>query len=221
MAPSAAATKMLDGSSSAKAMAPVTHLNFILYGEIHVRRHHTGPMMLFIARTGQMTGKLPFSRMKGYGGDGYTIGPVWVLDIHESLFPAMLTAIPSMAQRCVSVLLDRVREVTRMEQQAEKLAALGKLAANLAHELNNPASAAQRSAAALFAELRQYGPEVLPPRRAQLRIHPHLHPLQGLDHSHARPHVRLLPPSCLRGQSTRPERPRRHDAALAAGSQRP
>ena len=104
-----------------------------------------------------MTGMLPFSRMKGYGGDGYTTGPCWVLDIHESLFPDMLAAIPSMAQRCVSLLLDRVREITRMEQQAEKLAALGKLAANLAHELNNPASAAQRSAASLFAELRDYG----------------------------------------------------------------
>ena len=54
-----------------------------------------------------------------------------------------------MAQRVVSTLLDRVREVTRIEQQAEKLAALGKLAGNLAHELNNPASAAQRAAASL------------------------------------------------------------------------
>jgi signal transduction histidine kinase len=62
-----------------------------------------------------------------------------------------------MTQRCVTVMMDRVREVTRMEQQAEKLSALGKLAANLAHELNNPASAAQRSASSLFSELRQYG----------------------------------------------------------------
>ena len=136
---------------------PASNMNFILSGEIQVRRRHTGPMALFIGRAGQMTGKLPFSRMKGYGGDGYTTGPCWVLDIHESFFPEMLAAIPSMGQRCVSVLLDRVREVTRMEQQAEKLAALGKLAANLAHELNNPASAAQRSAASLFGELREYG----------------------------------------------------------------
>jgi signal transduction histidine kinase len=100
---------------------------------------------------------LPFSRMKGYGGDGYAVGSVWALDVAQPLFPDMLAAIPSMAQRCVSLLLDRVREITRMEQQAEKLSALGKLAANLAHELNNPASAAQRSAASLFRELREYG----------------------------------------------------------------
>jgi signal transduction histidine kinase len=136
---------------------PTAHLNFILKGEIHVRRRNSGPLALFIGRAGQMTGLLPFSRMKSYGGDGYTVGPVWVLDIHKDHFPAMLAAIPSMGQRCVSVLLDRVREVTRMEQQAEKLSALGKLAANLAHELNNPASAAQRSAASLFGELREYG----------------------------------------------------------------
>ena len=135
---------------------PSCHLNFILEGEIHVRRRHSGPIALFIGRAGQMTGKLPFSRMKGYGGDGYTIGPIWVLDVHQDLFPEMLAAIPSMAQRCVTVLLDRVREVTRMEQQAEKLSALGKLAANLAHELNNPASAAQRSADRLFNDLREY-----------------------------------------------------------------
>ncbi|MEO6803275.1 MAG: ATP-binding protein [Granulicella sp.] len=136
---------------------PTAHMNFILRGEIHVRRRNSGPLSLFIGRAGLMTGLLPFSRMKVYGGDGYTIGQAWVLDVHKDLFPAMLLAIPSMGQRCVSVLLDRVREVTRMEQQAEKLSALGKLAANLAHELNNPASAAQRSAASLFGELREYG----------------------------------------------------------------
>ena len=135
---------------------PACHLNFILEGEIHVRRRHSGPIALFIGRAGQITGKLPFSRMKGYGGDGYTIGPIWVFDVHQDLFPQMLAAIPSMAQRCVTVLLDRVREVTRIEQQAEKLSALGKLAANLAHELNNPASAAQRSADRLFSDLRKY-----------------------------------------------------------------
>jgi signal transduction histidine kinase len=71
----------------------------------------------------------------------------------------MLQAIPSMSNRCVGILLDRVREITRIEQQAEKLNALGKLAGNLAHELNNPASAAQRAAAGMLEELQTYGRE--------------------------------------------------------------
>jgi signal transduction histidine kinase len=111
-------------------------------------------MSLFIGRSGQMTGLLPFSRMKSYGGQGFAATDVWALLVHRSLFPQMLTAIPSMTQRIVSTLLDRVREVTRIEQQAEKLTALGKLAGNLAHELNNPASAAQRAASGLNEELR-------------------------------------------------------------------
>jgi signal transduction histidine kinase len=133
--------------------APAVDMVLILKGEIHVRRQHGGPMALFIGRAGQMTGILPFSRMKSYGGQGFAISPVWVLLVNRAEFPAMLEAIPSMGQRCVTTLLDRVREVTRIEQQAEKLAALGKLAANLAHELNNPASAAQRAAASLVEAL--------------------------------------------------------------------
>lgn len=130
------------------------HMVLILKGEIHVRRQHGGPMALFVGRTGQMTGVLPFSRMKAYGGQGFAVSPVWTLLIHRSVFPEMLQAISTMAQRVVSTLLDRVREVTRIEQQAEKLAALGQLAGNLAHELNNPASAAQRAAATLLAAFR-------------------------------------------------------------------
>jgi signal transduction histidine kinase len=135
--------------------SPADRMMLILKGEIHVRRQHqNGPMSLFIGRTGQMTGLLPFSRMKSYGGQGFAISPVWGLLIQKSLFPEMLEAIPSMGQRVVSTLLDRVREVTRIEQQAEKLSSLNKLAGNLAHELNNPASAAQRAASSLVTELR-------------------------------------------------------------------
>lgn len=134
--------------------APAERMLLILKGEIHVRRSANSPMALFIGRSGQMTGLLPYSRMKSYGGQGFAISPVWAITFHKSLFPQMLQAIPSLGQRVVATLLDRVREVTRIEQQAEKLTALGKLAGNLAHELNNPASAAQRAAASLVSELR-------------------------------------------------------------------
>ncbi len=134
--------------------APADRMILMLKGEVHVQRQHGGTMSLFIGRTGQMTGLLPFSRMKVSGGQGVAASPVWALTIHKSLFDEMLAAIPSMTQLVVSTLLDRVREVTRIEQQAEKLNALGKLSGNLAHELNNPASAAQRAASSLVGELR-------------------------------------------------------------------
>ena len=67
--------------------APAEHMVLILKGEIHVRRQHGGPMALFIGRMGQMTGVLPFSRMKGYGGQGFAVSPVWALLVHRSLFP--------------------------------------------------------------------------------------------------------------------------------------
>jgi len=135
---------------------PATKMSIILRGEIHVRRQQGG-LALFIGRAGQITGLLPFSRMKTHGGQGFASTDVWGLQLDRERFPEMLSAIPSMAQRCVNVLLDRVREMTRLEQQTEKLNALGKLAGNLAHELNNPASAAQRAASGLMEELRTYG----------------------------------------------------------------
>jgi len=133
---------------------PAEQLMIILKGEVHVRRTRSGPMALFIGRSGQMTGLLPFSRMTSYGGQGFAAQDVWAIMYHKSLFPDMLEAIPSFGPRVVATLLDRVREVTRIEQQSEKLTALGKLAGNLAHELNNPSSAAQRAAGGILTELR-------------------------------------------------------------------
>ncbi len=148
---------VLSGATIFEEGEPARSMSILLRGEVHVRRVRGGPAAFFVGRSGQISGLMPFSRMKTYGGLGYAVGDVWGIEFDRSLFDEMLQAIPSMGQRCVGLLLDRVREVTRMEQQTEKLAALGKLAANLAHELNNPASAAQRAASGLLEELRVYG----------------------------------------------------------------
>jgi len=138
---------------------PANEMTIMLKGEVHVRREHGGPAAFWVGRSGNISGLLPYSRMKTYGGHGYAVVKTWGLQYPKSIFPEMIAAVPSMTQRCVSVLLDRVREITRMEQQTEKLNALGKLAGNLAHELNNPASAAQRASSGLLDELHVYGHE--------------------------------------------------------------
>ena len=56
---------------------------------------------------------------------------------------------PELATRLVGLMSDRIRETTRFEQQRDRLASLGKLSAGLAHELNNPASAAKRATSQL------------------------------------------------------------------------
>jgi signal transduction histidine kinase len=139
-----------DGDLIFSQGTPPEHLMFILSGHVLVQRHSSSPVSVLIGQTGRITGKTPFSRIKAWNADGRSSGDTWILELHDSHFPELLTAIPSMTQRVVRVLLDRTREYTRAEEQIGKLAALNKLAANLAHELINPASAAKSGASHLL-----------------------------------------------------------------------
>jgi signal transduction histidine kinase len=101
---------------------------------------------VMIVRPGIATGLLPYSRLQRYSGNAYALTRLRIARVHRDSFNDMLRAVPEMAPRLVALMSDRIREATRLVEQHEKLKALGKLAAGLAHELNNPASAAQRSA---------------------------------------------------------------------------
>src|SRR5580698_9616888 len=138
-----------DGDLIFSQGTPPEHLMFILDGDVLVHRHSSSPVSVLIGQTGRITGKTPFSRIKAWNADGRADGNTWILELHDSHFPELLTAIPSMTQRVVRVLLGRNREYTRAEEQIGKLAAVNNLAANLAHELNNPASAAKSAASNL------------------------------------------------------------------------
>jgi signal transduction histidine kinase len=72
-----------------------------------------------------------------------------VLKFPVSRFPELVQRMPELTTRLVGFMSDRIRELTRFEQQRDRLASLGKLSAGLAHELNNPASAAKRAASQL------------------------------------------------------------------------
>ena len=98
---------------------------------------------------GDVTGHLPFSRMKQFTVGARAVTDSRVLRFPASQFPELMQKMPELAQRLVGLMSDRIRETTRMEQQRDRLAALGKLSAGLAHELNNPASAAKRATSQL------------------------------------------------------------------------
>ena len=135
----------------------------LLEGEIRGRRETGGPDGPVVSvQAPTITGLLPYSRLKIYPLTIRAVVPVRGLMFPAKQFPELIQRLPELTQRLVGMLTDRVRTFTQQEQQGQKLAALGKLSAGLAHELNNPSAAARRAASALresLARLRLAGSE--------------------------------------------------------------
>ena len=130
-----------------------------LEGEVHAYWDESDHDIVYIGRAGErsteVSGMLPFSRMTEFQVTGRAVTDVRLLWFPVSLFPEMMQRMPVLVQRLVGIMSDRVREATTLDQQQDKLMALGKLSAGLAHELNNPAAGATRAANDLIETLKE------------------------------------------------------------------
>jgi signal transduction histidine kinase len=138
---------------------PADFMYVVVSGRID-GHEEVGGEWLVVATTerGHVTGMLPFSRMTRYPRYTVAVGPAQVLRLDKDQFPVMLVVSPEVGQRLVATMSDRVRGDVRLHQQREKMIALGRLSAGLAHELNNPAAAVGRAAAALSEDLARLPP---------------------------------------------------------------
>lgn len=137
------------GSSYVRQGDPADAMFVLLEGQFQWRGEFSGESFVRDMSAGEVTGILPFSRMKTYMVTGRALSDARILRFPASMFPQLVQKMPELATRLVGIMSDRIREITRFEQQRDRLAALGKLSAGLAHELNNPASAAQRATSQL------------------------------------------------------------------------
>src|SRR5690348_12069629 len=143
------------GETYIRAGDPADWMFVILEGQMQFRGEFGGETIMITIKPGEVTGMLPFSRMKQFGVTGRAVTEGKLLKFPASLFPELVQKMPELTTRLVGLMSDRIREITRIEQQRDRLVSLGKLSAGLAHELNNPASAATRATSQLRSILKK------------------------------------------------------------------
>lgn len=135
----------------------VEGLHIVMSGHLSIHVDHgAGRRKLMEWRAGDVTGLMPYSRLVAPPADVLAEEPSEVLTIFRDQMPEMIRECHELTAVLVHVMLDRARHFTSSYLHDEKLVSLGKLAAGLAHELNNPASAIGRSAGEFHVALRRF-----------------------------------------------------------------
>jgi signal transduction histidine kinase len=130
--------------------APVEGMFVVLSGRITIFMDRgSGPHKLAEWRDGDVTGILPYSRLVTAPGRSIAQEPSEVLVVSREHMRGLARECEGLTAILVHRMVDRAREFTSNELHDEKMISLGRLSAGLAHELNNPASAIERSASLL------------------------------------------------------------------------
>jgi len=137
------------GEEYLKRGQPAREFIVLLEGELHFVSEGNRYGEAFVLLPGMAGGVLPFSRMSVYAGTGVAVKWSRALWMDASNLRELVYRAPCLAEKLVYRMIDRVRDTEQRSERANKMLALGKLSAGLAHELNNPASAMVRSSARL------------------------------------------------------------------------
>lgn len=125
---------------------PARHFYVILDGELKVtRRVADAEMVLAVHEPGGFSGEISILAGDPAIATGIATVPSRVLEIDLDGLRRILLNCSWLAETILRAMVRRRPEADLLTQQREKLASLGMMAAGLAHELNNPASAAQRA----------------------------------------------------------------------------
>jgi CRP-like cAMP-binding protein len=135
---------------------PVNTCFIVLDGKMRICANQSGKQKeLRILDPGQVTGYLPYSRATVTPAFCEAVKKSWVFKCSKDKLKEGFGRHYELMEALVHMMLSRVREFTSIQQQNEKMFALGKLSAGLAHELNNPASAISRAAGSLQKQVAQ------------------------------------------------------------------
>jgi signal transduction histidine kinase len=149
-----------DGAVMVKTGDPIDVMWLIPEGRIEFYMDVNGQQVHYTSvqndsDSGGITGLLPYSRLKTSPGYGYSIGKTTGYSLHKKYFQELEQLNPALIQRLIGYMTERARKFATIQLQHEKVSALGKLSAGIAHEMNNPASAITRISSVLSKRLRE------------------------------------------------------------------
>ncbi|BAU52656.1 sensor histidine kinase [Mucilaginibacter gotjawali] len=146
---------LADGEYLTQQGQPLAGPHFMIKGRIVLYIIQNGSRReIATMRPGDISGYLPYSRGVTATASSHAVGGAQIMSFPTEKIREMVKDHFELTQALVHVMSNRVREFTAMQQQNEKMMALGKLSAGLAHELNNPASAIVRDSVSLLEHLK-------------------------------------------------------------------